>query len=267
MAGARAGTPPRSSPRWSWRTVPFLVDRVDTNHSISEAQVPWQEAVHRFHGRSLVFVEDSGPYLLHLNPFSANPPDLDGRILYATDRGDENLDLIADHPGRRVYFERTNLSTNDTLNNPDLPTPTVTVTPMHVERAASFTVHVTVRNTTDDPTVTAFLSVGDVAEEHTLSTTATRGDEFETEWTVAVPTAAAPESGTIPLSAAHGTIVVGTRHATSASATPRRAPHTRAVRLPRRRTARRGAPTRAYVRGAPAHTHGHDEAGVASSVV
>ena len=202
-------------------TVPFLVDRIDTNHSISEAQVPWQVAVHRFHGRSLVFVEDSGPYLLHLNPFSSNPPDLDGRILYATDRGDENLDLIADHPGRRVYFERTNLSTNDTLNNPDLPTPTVTVTPMHVEQAASFTVHVTVRSTTDDPTVTAFLSVGDVAEERTLSTTATRGNEFETEWTIAAPSAAAPESRAIPLPAARGTIVIGTRHATSVTATPR----------------------------------------------
>ncbi|MFI5257983.1 MAG: hypothetical protein ACHQRK_12095, partial [Gemmatimonadales bacterium] len=92
-------------------TVPWMVDRLENNHAVSEAQVPWRAAEQAFQGRSLVFVEGSGPYLLHLNPFSENAPDLDGRILYATDRGAENLDLIAARPGRRVYYERTNLTT------------------------------------------------------------------------------------------------------------------------------------------------------------
>ncbi len=79
-------------------TIPLLALKIDQNHSISLAQQPWRDADNSIHGRALVFVEYSGPYLLHLNPFSENPPDLDGRILYATDREAENLDLIAAHP-------------------------------------------------------------------------------------------------------------------------------------------------------------------------
>jgi hypothetical protein len=190
-------------------TVPFMVDRLTTNQSISEAQVPWREAERSFHGRSLVFVEDSGPYLLHLNPFSANAPDLDGRILYATDRGDRNLDLIADRPGRRVYFERTDLSSEDTLANPDLPVPTITVTEMHVERGKSFTLRVRVENPADEPTVVAFLNVGPYLEERTLSTTAAKGDVFETEWRLAPERTVAAGSDVVAMPGRRGTVAVG----------------------------------------------------------
>jgi hypothetical protein len=201
-------------------TVPFLVDRIDTNHSISEAQVPWQDAVREFQGRSLVFVQESGPYLLHLNPFSSNPPGLDGRILYATDRGAENLDLIADHPGRRVYYERTNLSTDDTLNNPDLPVPTVTVTPMEVERVGSLTVRVRVTSPNDDPTVVAYLNLGAFVDRRVLSTTASRGETFETEWHLAPPLATGAGDA-VPLTGPRGTVVIGLQTAASPDASPR----------------------------------------------
>ena len=165
-------------------TVPFMVDRLENNQAISKAQVPWRDAEQAFRGRSLVFVEGSGPYLLHLNPFSENTPDLDGRILYATDRGAENLDLIAARPGRRVYYERTNLTTEETLNDFDLPIPTITVTRMHVRRAPTLALHVRVVSPSDDPVVVAYLRVGEHVEQRTLSTTATKGDVFDTEWRV-----------------------------------------------------------------------------------
>jgi hypothetical protein len=189
-------------------TIPFLVNKLDNNHAISEAQVPWRDAEAAFHGRSLVFVEDSGPYLVHLNPFSANTPDLDGRILYATDRGAQNLDLIAARPGRRVYFERTNLTTEETLDNFNLPIPTITVTEMHVERAPSFVMRVRVTNRTDSPVVVAYLKVGTRVEQRTLSTTASKGDVFETEWQLAPPEAAAA-IGAVPLDSPTRTVVVG----------------------------------------------------------
>ena len=53
-------------------TVPFLYDKSAMNHRLSEAQVPWQRAPTTLPGKSLVIVRDSGPYLLHLNPFSQN---------------------------------------------------------------------------------------------------------------------------------------------------------------------------------------------------
>ncbi len=189
-------------------TVPFLVNKLENNNAISEAQVPWRDAEAVFRGRSLVFVEDSGPYLVHLNPFSANTPDLDGRILYATDRGSENLDLIAARPRRRVYFERTNLTTEETLNNFDLPIPTITVTEMHIQRAPALTLHVRVTNPSDDPIVVAYLKVGQRVEQRTLSTSASKGDAFETEWRVAPPEAALTMDA-VPLDSPTRTVVVG----------------------------------------------------------
>ena len=189
-------------------TIPFLVAHLENNHAISEAQVPWRNAEAAFHGRSLVFVEGSGPYLIHLNPFSENTADLDGPILYATDRGAENLDLIAARPGRRVYFERTNLTTEETLNDFDLPIPTITVTTMHVERAPSLTLRTRVTNPTNDPVVVAYLKVGTRVEQRTLSTTASKGDVFETEWQVAPPDTAAT-TGAVALDSPTRTVVVG----------------------------------------------------------
>jgi hypothetical protein len=189
-------------------TVPFLVDRLENNRAISDAQVPWRDAEAKFRGRSLVFVEHSGPYLIHLNPFSANNAELDGRILYAADRGPENLDLIAARPGRRVYYERTNLSTEDTLDNFDLPVPTITVTEMHVAQAALLSVRVRVTNTTDDPTVVAYARVGNQVESRTLSTDATRGEVFDTEFRLAPRRAGV--DGALPLPGPRGTLIVGT---------------------------------------------------------
>lgn len=192
-------------------TLPFMVDRLENNHSISVAQAGWHEIPDSIHGRALVFLEASGPYLLHLDPFSANAPDLDGRILYATDRGSRNLDLIASRPGRTPYFARTNLTTEDTLSDFDLPTPTITVTKMHVERSSTFTLHVRVTNPTDNPVVVAYLKVDTTIEQRTLSTTAAKGEVFETEWQLAPALGA----DVVALPAPRGTVVVGAGSGTS----------------------------------------------------
>ena len=188
-------------------TIPLLAVKIDQNHSISVAQEPWRVAADTIHGRALVFVSFSGPYLLHLNPFSENPPDLDGRILYATDRGAENLDLIATRPGRTPYFETTNLSRDETLTDPDLPVPTITVTRAGIEQGSTVTLHATVTNTSDNPTVVAYLQVGDAVVARTLSTTAKRGDVFDTQWTVAPSASAVPDA--VPLVDRLGTVAVG----------------------------------------------------------
>jgi hypothetical protein len=203
-------------------TAPFLVDRVDLNHSISEAQVPWRDAQEQFHGRSLVFVEDSGPYLIHLDPFSSNAPNLDGRVLYATDRHEENIDLVEDHPGRRVYFERTSLTIDRTLADPDLPVPTVRVTPARIERSGVFRVRAHVTNTSDDSVVTVYLKYGAVVDRRTLSTTARRGDEFDTQWLLLAPRAVAPSGpDSLVVPSGTGALEVGVRTASSPDATPR----------------------------------------------
>lgn len=187
-------------------TVPFLADRLDTNRRISEAQVPWRDAAAQFEGRSLVIVERSGPYLLHLNPFSENPPDLDGRILYATDRGVENLDLIARHPGRTPYFERTDLTTEQTLADFDFPEPpTITVTPIEVERGPELVVRARVTNPGDESIVVATLQTDSGSYPQILSSTATEGETFDVEWRLSDADGAASN---VLLDGARGTIAI-----------------------------------------------------------
>jgi hypothetical protein len=154
--------------------------------------------------------------LIHLNPFSSNNADLDGRILYAADRGPENLDLIAARPGRRVYFERTNLTTEETLNDFDLPVPTITITEMEVASAPVLSLRTRVTNRTDDPTVVAYARVGDQVQTRILSTTATRGDTYDVEFLLAPRRARI--AGALPLEARIGTVIVGTGSARDESA-------------------------------------------------
>jgi len=86
-------------------TVPFLVGAIRDNHRMSRYQEPWQHVTDALPGRPLVLMRNAGAYLLHLDPFSQNGPDLDGRVLYAVERNARVLDLIAQilagsHPDR-----------------------------------------------------------------------------------------------------------------------------------------------------------------------
>ena len=192
-------------------TAPFMVDRIDLNHGISEAQEPWRAAHATIPDHSLVIVSRSGPYLLHLDPFSENTADLDGRLLFAADRDFENLDLIAAHPGRTPYLESTNLSLNKTLADPDLPIPTITVAPIVVQRGPVLVVRASVTATGDGPVVAAALRLGATGLVTTLSTTASEGDVFDVEWRIAAPTA--PTAGVDALAPEPGgklTIEAGT---------------------------------------------------------
>ncbi len=90
-------------------TTPAAVSRLGVNQRISEAQRPWLDAARSVEGPALVFVADSGPYLLHLNPFAANRPDLKGDVLYAADGGVRNLDVLLAHRDREPYVELASL--------------------------------------------------------------------------------------------------------------------------------------------------------------
>lgn len=177
-------------------TAPFLVDRVGANARASAAQEPWRNATDRLPGRVLVFVEGSGPYLLKLNPFSSNDADLGGRVLYATDQGAGNIDLIARYPHRRPYIERTSSpALNYELYHSDAPTPKVTVQPLHVVRGAAVTLRVRVRGAADATTVVQ-LRVG----SQSVGRTFVAHGALVAEWRLvpAGPASSAPDSTSIP---------------------------------------------------------------------
>lgn len=119
-------------------TLPVEVNRVDANRRISQSQVPWKDSSSAVPARSLVFVWRAGDYLLFLNPYSVNRPNLDGDVLWAVDRGTQNFALLDAYPGRTAYLQRTSVPPIGEVPNDHPETPEVTLTRLRVQRAPGF---------------------------------------------------------------------------------------------------------------------------------
>ncbi len=158
-------------------TAPFLVQKLDANRETSVAQARWRASAATIPDHSLVFVEPSGPYLVQLNPFSVNPTDLDGRLLYAADRGPDNLTLLEHRPGR-VPFLQTKLPVPDGSGSPS----TITVTKLHVVHASTIAFHVRITNPTSEPAVVTYAQIAGTTVTRTLDTSSRRGASYEADW-------------------------------------------------------------------------------------
>jgi hypothetical protein len=190
-------------------TVPFLYDKVHMNHNISAAQVPWKEAEARLPANSLVIVRDSGPYLLHLNPYSENSPDLDGPILYAVDRNAKTFDVIAAHPDRKPYMESTsNTALDDAIHSPDAVPPDIFVEPISVHSGPAVTFTVKVSNPGAAPSAVASIQAGRTSAQRVLTPDPSGDGTYSTQWTVVPASAgAAAPAGALPVSG-RGTIAI-----------------------------------------------------------
>lgn len=116
-------------------TIPVGANRIDVNRRISESQLPWKRSSESVPPDSLVFTWRGGDYLMFFNPFSANRPNLDGPVLYATDQGSENFRLLDAYPERTPYVQRTTLPPDGEIPNDHPKTPRVTLTRVRVVRA------------------------------------------------------------------------------------------------------------------------------------
>lgn len=141
-------------------TFPLGLDRFDANRDISVQQAAWRDSVRDLPGRPLVFVADSAPYLLYLNPFSANGPDLDGPILYAVDGDPAMLDLIADRPDRTPYLQQGSVPSPELGPREDPEPLDVAVTPVEVHRGRAVTLTVTVARPFDGTPLQVEVSTG-----------------------------------------------------------------------------------------------------------
>jgi hypothetical protein len=186
--------------------IPPLVSKIDVNHRISAAQVPWKGVTDSIRQRALVFVENSGPYLMHLDPYSGNTPNVDGRIVFSVDRGAKDLDLIAAHPERTPYLERTtDPAWDDPVGYNDAPTPRISLIPLRVINGRSATFRVAMTNTRGAPMVVAYAGAAGHIEQRTLATDSRRGDKFTTDWSVAP----SPDAGQLGLSKRTGIVRIG----------------------------------------------------------
>jgi 4-amino-4-deoxy-L-arabinose transferase-like glycosyltransferase len=165
-------------------TVPGIDTGLTVNQRISRSQEPLEQAA-RPPGRTLVFVEDSGPYLLFTNPFVANDPEMDGRTLFAVDRGPANLDLIRAMPDRTPYSQRLSTASDYLLPRRNPKEWEVTYDRIRILRNA-VEVRVRVRNTTGRPVVVAGVSVGHRSAWRTLDEASALGDSYEATFSVGI---------------------------------------------------------------------------------
>jgi len=186
-------------------TLPFAIDRVIVNHRISEAQAPWRDVNAAVDDRALVFVP--GRYLGFLNPFATNNSQLDGRVLYAVDRGAKNLDLIDAMPDRTPYVQRPSLAPDELAPVTNPPHLSVAVEEITVVEGRRIALHVRVTNPENSPIVRTYVRAGEsrafktratnatkvtsgkgdnARATRTLATDADRGDVFETDWVLGI---------------------------------------------------------------------------------
>jgi hypothetical protein len=190
-------------------TVPFAVSRLDANHTMSAAQVPWKDSNAAVPDNSLVFVEQAGAYLLLLNPYSSNTANLDGPVLYATDQGVADLDLIASRPGRTPYLQKTSVPPSEADPTADVPSPKITLVPIRVLTTGAAVMHTRITNTTGERVVVASLQLGDRIERRTLTTEGARGQVYDVEWVVAAPGAGRAGATTIDVPAVDAIVSAG----------------------------------------------------------
>ena len=189
-------------------TVPFAYSRLDSNRAVSLAQEPWRDAAEELQSDSLVFVGSSGPFLMHLNPFSRNSPDLADDLLYATDQPDEMLDLIAAYPSRRPYLELTSdPALADAFHHPYPDAPTISMVPLSVLRGREFSIRAHVTAERSGPLV-ASLRIGDTIDTRVLATDARAGQVYDTEWRVGDPRLTGGTAGVVPLPSDRGRMSV-----------------------------------------------------------
>ncbi len=194
-----------------------LVDKLGANRDISRAQDPWRTSTARLREQSLVFVDRAGPYLIQLNPLSANTTAINGRIVYAIDRGPEDLTLIAQRADRIPYRQSTNLTPR---NPPTTTIPTITMTRLRVVHGRTVTLHARIVNRTGAPVVMAYLQVGNQRETRTLDTASRTGAVYDVTWMIGVSDPGA--TGLVPLTDRLGTATIGTATAQAPGDAPDR---------------------------------------------
>ncbi|MGH9085969.1 MAG: hypothetical protein ACRDYW_10985 [Acidimicrobiales bacterium] len=149
-------------------TLPGAITRFDVNRDISQAQTAWRTSVADLAGPAIVFVADTSTYLLYTNPFSSNPPDLDGEILYAVAGSPAMLDLIAEQPDRVPYLQQGSIASPELGPREDPYDLDVALLPVVVHRGPDLTLSVTVSPPPGTSHVAITVTTGAATSQRTL---------------------------------------------------------------------------------------------------
>ncbi len=194
-------------------TVPVAVNRIDVNRRISESQLPCERSSASVPDHSLVFVWQSGDYLMFLNPYSANRPSITGAVIWAADKGTANLDLMAAYPHRHAFLQQTSIAPEGQVPDDTPETPRIRLLPIRLHRGTAFRIHSTASGALAGLTFYAYDTAGELMTP-TVSTGSTgRSRDYRIQLGTSSP-------GTTGVgTAGSGTITIGLgRGATAAEA-------------------------------------------------
>ncbi len=155
-------------------TVPIGINRIDVNRRISESQLPWKRSSASVPDNSLVFVWQSGDYLMFLNPYSVNRPSITGPVIYAADQGAANLDVMAAYPRRHAYLQQTSIAPVGQVPDDTPETPRVRLRPIRLVRGSTIGIRTAAKGPAGGLTFYAYDS-GGAAMTPTESTARTTG--------------------------------------------------------------------------------------------
>ncbi|MEP6622965.1 MAG: glycosyltransferase family 39 protein [Acidimicrobiia bacterium] len=190
-------------------TVPIGINRIDVNRRISEAQLPWERSSASVPDNSLVFVWQSGDYLMFLNPYSVNRPSITGPVIWAADQGAANLNLMAAYPHRTPFLQQTSIAPVGQVPDDHPKTPRVRLRPIRLVRGTSMGIHTTASGAGTGRTFYAYDTSG--AE---ISPTASTGRSTDYRIQVGASTPGATGVGTLGT----GTITIGLGRGSTAAA-------------------------------------------------
>ncbi len=186
-----------------------LPDKIDRNQAVAERIAAEDKTIDEAVGAGpavvVLPITRDGPYVLHPRGWLMNEPDLSNPVLYAADRGGDNVTLFDRYPDRPIWRFQT-VDTPEKRAEPDMQRL------RRIEIDPTRPIEVTIRNTAAQPVVVLRMSTGVADATCVLDTAAQAGSSYRLALTidqrgasVDCPTGAV----TAALRDGHGTLALG----------------------------------------------------------
>jgi hypothetical protein len=186
-----------------------LPDKIDRNQTVADRidaeNTSIQQAVGSGAAVVVLPITRDGPYLLHPRGWLMNEPDLSNRVLYAADRGGENVLLFDRFPDRPIWRFQSVESTATS------PQPSMQKLKL-LGLGPTTTIPVTIRNAAAQPVIVLQLSTGAASTSCVLDGASTAGASYQVELTLDERGASMNCPGgatTAALQDGHGTLALG----------------------------------------------------------
>jgi hypothetical protein len=167
-------------------TVPITLGRLGLNRELSRAQAAWRESTDSIDEPAVVVVAATA-YLMYLNPFSANAPEADGDLLFATNAWPSVIELLEAHPDRLHLLQRSTASPEEMLPSEDPVRYDVVLDPLEILHGDGAEVDVTITPPATGEEVWLFLNAGRGPEWRLLTHDSQRGEPVRTTLLLVTP--------------------------------------------------------------------------------